>query len=187
MRERTPMDSPARIFAVTGDAVARFKLDDPKPEFALDGYQVRCIAIDPHDPERVYVGTMDNGLWFSTDGGASWREAGPSIDEPRVLSVAVSRSDERAGVSVVYAGTEPSSLYRSEDGGLSWQPLPALRELPRASSWAFPPRPWTHHVRTIALHPTDPESLGWSAIVRTWCVHGRRSEEHTSELQSQSN
>src|SRR5713101_4423087 len=90
MRERTPMDSPARIFAVTGDAVARFRLDDPKPEFALEGYQVCCIAIDPRDSKRVYVGTMDSGLWFSTDGGASWREAGPSIDEPRVLSVAVS-------------------------------------------------------------------------------------------------
>ncbi len=109
MRELTPMDSPARIFAVTGDAVARFRLYEPKPEFALEGYQVRCIATDPRDPERVYVGTMGNGLWFSTDGGASWREAGPSIDAPTVLSVAVSRSDERAGVSVVYAGTEPAT------------------------------------------------------------------------------
>src|SRR5207244_12730079 len=133
--EPTPMDRPARICAVTGNAVTRFRLDDPKPEFALEGYQARCIAIDPHDPERVYVGTMDNGLWFSTDRGASWREAGPSIDEHRVLSVAVARSAEPAGVSVVYAGTEPSNLYRSEDGGLSWQLLPALRELPSASRW----------------------------------------------------
>src|SRR6266849_9819053 len=114
MRERVPTDSPARIFAVTGDAVARFRLDDLKPESALEGYQVRCIAIDPRDPERVYVGTTDKGLWLSTDGGASWREAGPSIDEPRVLSVAVSRSHQRSGVSAVYAGTEPSNLYRSE-------------------------------------------------------------------------
>ncbi len=192
MRERTPMDSPARIFAVTGDAVARFRLDDPKPEFALEGYQVRCIAIDPRDPERVYVGTMDNGLWFSTDGGASWREAGPSIDEPRVLSVAVSRSDERAGVSVVYAGTEPSSLYRSEDGGLSWQLLPALRELPSASSWSFPPRPWTHHVRTIALHPTDPESLAvgieLGGVMRsrdggkTWIDHNPQAHSDAHQL-----
>src|ERR1700730_14679977 len=106
-RKRTPMPSPVRIFAVTGDAVARFRLDDPKPEFALEGYQVRCIAIDPRDPQRVYVGTVASGLLFSPDGGASWREAGTSIDEPRVLSVAVSRSHERAGVSVVYAGTEP--------------------------------------------------------------------------------
>lgn len=192
MRERTPMDSPARIFAVTGDAVARFRLDDPKPEFALEGYQVRCIAIDPRDPERVYVGTMDNGLRFSTDRGTSWREAGPSIDEPRVLSVAVSRSDRRSGVSVVYAGTEPSNLYRSEDGGLNWQLLPALRELPSASRWSFPPRPWTHHVRTIALHPTDPESLAvgieLGGVMRsrdggkTWIDHNPQAHSDAHQL-----
>src|SRR5258708_39862409 len=108
-----PMADTVVIFAVTGDAVARFMLEDPEPEFALEGYQVRCIAIDPRDPQRVYAGTMDSGLLFSTDGGASWREAGTSIHEPRVLSVAVSRSHERSGVSVVYAGTEPSNLYRS--------------------------------------------------------------------------
>jgi len=186
------MDSPARIFAVTGDAVARFRLYEPKPEFALEGYQVRCIATDPRDPERVYVGTMGNGLWFSTDGGASWREAGPSIDAPTVLSVAVSRSDERAGVSVVYAGTEPSNLYRSEDGGLSWQLLPALRELPSASSWSFPPRPWTHHVRTIALHPTDPESLAvgieLGGVMRsrdggkTWIDHNPQAHSDAHQL-----
>ena len=150
-----------RVFAVTGDAVARFGMDDSEPVLALEGSQARCIAIDPRDPQRVYVGTMDNGLWFSADGGGSWREAGLSIDEPRVLSVAVSRSYQRSGMSAVYAGTEPSNLYRSEDGGSSWQLLPALRELPSASSWSFPPRPWTHHVRTIALHPTDPD---WLAV-----------------------
>ena len=61
----------------------------------------------------------------------------------------------------MYAGTEPSNLYRSEDGGRRWQRLPALRELPSEPRWSFPPRPWTHHVRTIALHPTDPD---WLAV-----------------------
>ena len=142
--KRIPMANPVRIFALTGDAVARFMSDDPDPELALEGSQARCVAVDPLDPRRVYVGTMDSGLWFSADSGASWRQAGPSIDEPRVLSVSVSRSDRRSGVSVVYAGTEPSNLYRSADGGFRWQLLPALRELPSASSWSFPPRPWTH-------------------------------------------
>jgi photosystem II stability/assembly factor-like uncharacterized protein len=155
------MADPERIFALTGDAVAWFRLDDADPEYALEGSNARCIAMDPRDPQRLYVGTMDNGLWFSTDGGASWREAGLSLNQPRVLSVAVSRSHARSGVSVVYAGTEPSNLYRSEDGGLTWQLLPALRKLPSASSWSFPPRPSTHHVRTIALHPTDPN---WLAV-----------------------
>jgi photosystem II stability/assembly factor-like uncharacterized protein len=186
------MADPARILALTGNAVAQFALDGSEPELALEGSQARCIAVDPLDPRRVYVGTMDSGLWFSADGGASWREAGPSIDEPRVLSVAVSLSHEHSGVSVVYAGTEPSNLYRSEDGGLSWQPLPALRELPSASSWSFPPRPWTHHVRTIALHPTDPESLAvgieLGGVIRsqdggkTWIDHNPQAHSDAHQL-----
>jgi photosystem II stability/assembly factor-like uncharacterized protein len=186
------MADPVRIFALTGDAVARFRLDGSEPELTLEGSQARCIAVDPRDPRRVYVGTMDNGLWFSVDGGASWREAGPSIEEPRVLSVSVSRSHEHSGVSVVYAGTEPSNLYRSEDGGLSWEPLPALRELPSASNWSFPPRPWTHHVRTIALHPTDPGSLAvgieLGGVIRsrdggtTWIDHNPQAHSDAHQL-----
>ena len=78
-----------------------------------------------------------------------------------MLSLAVSPSHSESGVSVVYAGTEPSNLYRSEDAGHSWRRIPALRELPSEPRWSFPPRPWTDHVRTIALHPTDP---GWLAV-----------------------
>ncbi len=74
--------------------------------------------------------------------------------QSRVLSVAVSRAADHA-----YAGTEPSNLYRSEDHGRSWERLPALRELPSEPTWSFPPRPWTHHVRTIAPHPQDPAQL----------------------------
>ena len=33
---------------------------------------------------------------------------------------------------------------------------PALTELPSVPTWSFPPRPYTHHVRWIGLHPTDP-------------------------------
>ena len=180
------------IFAVTGDAVARFGMDDREPQLSLEGSQPRCIAVDPRDPLRVYVGTMDYGLWFSTDGGASWRMAGPSIDEARVLSVAVSRSHQRSGVSAVYAGTEPSNLYRSEDGGSSWQLLPALRALRSASTWSFPPRPWTHHVRTIALHPTDPEWLAVGIELggvmrsrdggRTWVDHNPKAYSDAHQL-----
>jgi photosystem II stability/assembly factor-like uncharacterized protein len=181
-----------RIFALTGDAVATFRLDDCDPELGLEGWQPRCIAVDRRNPRRVYVGTMDSGLWFSDDGGAGWRLAGPSIDEPRVLSVAVSQSDERSGVSIVYPGTEPSNLYRSEDGGLSWQLLPGLRELPSASSWSVPPRPWTHHVRTIALDPNDPEWLAvgieLGGVMRsrdggkTWIDHNAQAHSDAHQL-----
>ncbi len=158
------MTERARILAVTDEGLASFSLSGAtatQAETRLVGRGARCVATDPVDPRRVYVGTTDRGLYLSEDAGETWREAGPGIAEPRVLSLAVSPSHREAGTSVVYAGTEPSNLYRSEDGGRSWQLLPALRELPSEPRWSFPPRPWTHHVRTIALHPTDAD---WLAV-----------------------
>jgi photosystem II stability/assembly factor-like uncharacterized protein len=153
-----------RVFVVAADGVVRFALDDANAGDAatvLEGVGARCVAVDPHDPSRVYVGTFDSGLYASADGGERWQRDGEGLTDRRVLSVAVSPSHREDGVSVVYAGTEPSNLYRSEDGGRRWQLLPALRELPSAPRWSFPPRPWKHHVRTIALHPTDPD---WIAV-----------------------
>jgi photosystem II stability/assembly factor-like uncharacterized protein len=154
----------ARVFAVTGDEVARFTLDGADAHDAqslLDGVGARCVAVDPANPDRVYVGTLDDGLYASQDGGLTWDRGGDGLADRRVLSLAVSPSHRESAVSVVYAGTEPSNLYRSEDGGHSWQRLAALRDIPSEPRWSFPPRPWTHHVRTIALHPTDPD---WLAV-----------------------
>jgi hypothetical protein len=36
-------------------------------KLALEGSQARSIAVDPLDPRRVYLGTMDSGLWFSVE------------------------------------------------------------------------------------------------------------------------
>ncbi len=158
MPERT------RVFAVTGDQVVRFMLNGQaasEAESLLSGVGARCIAVDPGNPDRVYIGTLDRGLYASEDAGISWRAAERGLDDRRVMSVAVSPSHQEAGISVAYAGTEPSNLYRSEDGGHRWQRLSGLRDLPSEPRWSFPPRPWTHHVRTIALHHADPD---WLAV-----------------------
>lgn len=155
------MTGNGRIFAVTGRDTARFTVGAADAEVVLPGVGAHCVAVDPHDPDRVYVGTFDDGAYASDDGGATWHQDELGLADRRVMSVAVSPSHRESGVSVVYAGTEPSNLYRSADGGRSWQRLPALRELPSEPTWSFPPRPWTHHVCTIALHPSDPD---WLAV-----------------------
>ncbi len=150
------------MFVVTGEDVVRLRLQGSAVSdvrAVLPGVGARCVAIDPHDPMHVYVGTFDRGVYVSQTGGERWLQPDDGPPEPRVLSVAVSPSHRESGASVAYAGTEPSNLYRSEDGGRRWQPLPALRDIPSEPKWSFPPRPWTHHVRTIALHPADPQLL----------------------------
>jgi photosystem II stability/assembly factor-like uncharacterized protein len=158
------MSDLSRIYAVTDLGVVVFSLDGRQPTDAqplLSDAGVRCLAVDPNDPRRVYAGTFDAGLCASEDGGVTWRQDERGLGDRRVMSLAASPSHRESGISVVYAGTEPSNLYRSEDGGRGWQLLPALRELPSEPRWSFPPRPGTHHVSTIALHPTDPN---WLAV-----------------------
>jgi photosystem II stability/assembly factor-like uncharacterized protein len=112
-----------------------------------------CVAVDPLRPELVYCGAFGGGVWRSRDAGATWDPAGEALAEHAVQSLAVSPTERANGHGVVYAGTEPSALYRSEDGGATWRELAALRALPSAPTWSFPPRPYTSHVRWITPDP----------------------------------
>jgi photosystem II stability/assembly factor-like uncharacterized protein len=127
----------------------------------------------------VCCGTADHGLFRSTDAGRTWHRA-DGIDHGRVTSVAAAVVDGDTGVSrgdgshdverdagaedatdervEWWAGTEPSRIYRSRDG-VTWTERDGLIDLPSASSWAFPPRPHTHHVRWIEVDPHDPDHL----------------------------
>jgi hypothetical protein len=136
----------------------------------LVGMQPTCVAADPQRPERVYCGTFGRGLWRSDDAGNSWQPVGDAgeamepyqgdgITYPHITSVAVSVLERAGDYGVVYAGTEPTAMFRSEDGGNTWQDLKALRELPSAPTWSFPPRPYTSHMRWITPDPLVPGRL----------------------------
>ena len=72
-----------------------------------------------------------------------------------ITSVSVSRLD----YGKMFIGTEPTTLYRSNDRGESWQKMIALNKLKSSTSWSFPPRPWTSHVRWIELDSNKSDYL----------------------------
>ena len=134
----------SRLLVATGDALVSV---DGTVEVLLERPGLHALAVDPHRPERVAVGCRGAGVWESEDGGRTWRDAElPAAD---VFSVAYSPVD-----GALYAGCEPSALYVRRNGD-RWRELAALRELPSAPTWSFPPRPWTSHVRWIAPSPHD--------------------------------
>ena len=137
-----------RLYVAGGSAMSI--IEDGSIETGLAGRGARCLALDPEDPDTLYVGTTDEGIFKSEDGGESW-ECLSGIEHTRVTAVAVSPAD-----GAIYAGTEPSALFVSRDGGGSWRELEGMRNLPSAPTWSFPPRPWTSHVRAIALSYADP-------------------------------
>jgi photosystem II stability/assembly factor-like uncharacterized protein len=120
----------------------------------------QCIAFDPNKPNCAYCGTFGGGLWKTDDGGQSWDSIGKdTISSSDVMSVSVSsleRGNSNNGFNTVYAGTEPTAFYRSDDGGETWNKMSSLNNLNSSSSWSFPPRPWTSHVRWIESDKTKP-------------------------------
>ena len=104
--------------------------------------QIAKIAIDPANPDIVYVGALghaygpnaDRGVYKSTDGGATWKrtlDKGPdvgaadlaiAINKPNVLFASMWNA-HRAPWSTYAPLVGPGSgLYRSTDSGETWQP-----------------------------------------------------------------
>ncbi|MBA2693213.1 MAG: hypothetical protein H0U65_12100 [Rubrobacter sp.] len=139
------------VYAAGAKAFAR--IEDGEASLSLENIGARTIAVAPVNPDIVYVGTENDGIFKSGDGGGSWDRLSGAF-HPRITSLAISPVD-----GTVYAGTEPSSLFVSQDGGESWRELEGLKNLPSAPKWSFPPRPWTSHVRAIALSNENPNLI----------------------------
>lgn len=134
-------------------AVVKQEGDRWQATIHLGGKPAQCLAVDPLRSEDVYCGTFGQGLWRSRDAGQSWEAVGDGITQQQITSVAVSEAERVGERGVVYAGSEPSALFRSEDGGETWREMSALRAVPSAPTWSFPPRPYTSHVRWITPDP----------------------------------
>jgi photosystem II stability/assembly factor-like uncharacterized protein len=124
----------------------------------LKGTDPQIVAFDPQNPSRAYCGTFGDGVWKTDDNGQTWNRIGKNaISSQNVTSLSVSPLVRRNNFNRVYVGTEPSALYSSDDGGDSWEKMEALNNLPSSTSWSFPPRPWTHHVRWIESDANKPD------------------------------
>jgi photosystem II stability/assembly factor-like uncharacterized protein len=143
------------IFVVCEDEVLR--VEGGAVRSVLSGVRPRVIVACGG---RLSCGTWGHGVLRSDDGGREWQPARErSLADARVMALAAICADGAAPADVLYCGVEPSAVFRSTDGGRDWTPLAPLTSLPSSSSWSFPPRPHTHHVRSIVVDPFDPDRL----------------------------
>ncbi len=107
-----------------------------------DGGDVRALAYDPHNPDRIFLGTSAGELFLSTDGGSNWsRFVHLGQGDDYVLdNIVIDSTDSNlmyvGAWSVVNTGGD---LFRSRDGGRTWQMLPgghdkSIRALAQAAS-----------------------------------------------------
>lgn len=102
------------LFAVTDEGLRR-SMDcfcGWRATGELPSGDVRDVAYDPSDPERVYVATAA-GVFRSDDGGETWEQA--ADEAPAATALAI---DERG--ALLAAGGD-GTLLRSADRGKSWE------------------------------------------------------------------
>jgi photosystem II stability/assembly factor-like uncharacterized protein len=83
------------------------------------------LVINPSDNGTLLLGTRKNGLWRSTDHGATWKQVSSfPVKDGAGSGAGISFvTYGPAGSDTVYVGVndKSTSLYRSTDGGSSWQ------------------------------------------------------------------
>lgn len=98
----------------------------------MNRFAISDITIDPRDENKLWIGVWGNGVWRSSDGGATFVRTStgmPSADQIGRVSVQCAPSN----TSILYAlieGPDPTgqvtsntigAIYKSTDGGDNWQ------------------------------------------------------------------
>lgn len=93
------------------------------------GARINCIAVDPIDPNIIYIGYSQGGVWKTEDGGQTWKSV---FDRQSFLSIGHIEFDP-SNHEVVYVGTgDPNisgypfigdGVWRTTDGGENWTNL----------------------------------------------------------------
>ncbi len=118
-----------------------------------EGGNVRSLAYDPGDPNRILLGTSAGQLFISQDGGKSWAiYAHIGLGDDYVLDHIVFDPTNPATVYVSAWGLfndNDGGVFRSDDGGRTW------RELMGAHGKS---------IRALAMAPSDHNTLVIGAL-----------------------
>ena len=109
------------------------------------GQQIAKIAIDPHDPKRIYVAVLghpygsnsERGLYRSTDGGVTFAHVLDRGPDAGAFDVTLAPGDGRTLYATLWSARWPpwmafgslqrpasgSGVYKSSDGGTTWTQL----------------------------------------------------------------
>jgi photosystem II stability/assembly factor-like uncharacterized protein len=77
---------------------------------------VRVVVQHPKDPNVLFAGTDDNGIYVTRNGGRYWEKVEAGLDHSTFYTIVFDPSNPE----VLYAGGYLTGVYRSTDGGQSW-------------------------------------------------------------------
>lgn len=79
------------------------------------------IIYDPHGGgQRIYLGTLEKGMFFSDNGGDTWQST--QINKGDVWDIAIDPEDENTIYVAVFSGNL-GRVYATHDKGENWEPI----------------------------------------------------------------
>ncbi len=100
-----------------------------------------CLAVDPADPNRVYVGKIEDGLLITEDGGENWRLSHRYLCATKVSEIELHPSDEW---TVLAGSRQRRKLAFSNSYGLNWSEITGIGG---------------GYSQSAAYHPEDPSII----------------------------
>jgi photosystem II stability/assembly factor-like uncharacterized protein len=94
-----------------------------------NGGDVRVVAVDPKDKDRLYISTLDGQIYTSADAGVNWRLL-VNLNRPRLVldQLFVDSRDS----NVIYASgnrhRDPGGFFKTTDGGATWKEAKDLKK-----------------------------------------------------------
>lgn len=112
--------NPDVVFAATeqGVYVSRNGAENWKL-LGLEGKGIRTIVQSTADTGRLLVGTEDDGVFISDDGGTNWQHMNNGLESLTIYALALDPNNEQT----IYAGTFRGGVFKSTDNGHSWHAI----------------------------------------------------------------
>lgn len=123
-------------------------------ELGPDGGDARAFAYDPHNPDRILLGTSSGQLYLSENNGKSWsRFAQIGAGDDYVLDNIAFAPDDPNTIYVAVWSVErqrdAGDLYITRDGGKTWKTVPSMRG---------------KSIRALTIAPSNPKILVAGAL-----------------------
>lgn len=107
------------------------------------------------DTTTILAGSYGNGIYRSTNGGATWARANEGLTATALRTI----QPDPAGGGAILCGCEPGRAFRSTDGGQSWSEMVAIKDLPSVDEWYLPYSPRAGALRNFYSPPGQPRRL----------------------------
>ena len=125
---------------------------DNWPSSGLETYSPRVIVINPTNPDKVYAGTYEMGIYRTSDAAQTWKAVNSGLSDPHIRALVI----DPATPETLYAGADGGGVFKTTNGAATWE---------EANHGLI-----DKTIRALLIHPGNPQILyaaTWHGVYKT--------------------